>query len=35
MRSLDVFPVDAEVFTKDRASFLAPIEGVKQFEKGP
>ncbi|KAI5818281.1 Mss4-like protein [Pyronema omphalodes] len=31
----DHFPPQMEIFTADRAKFLAPAEGVKQFERMP
>lgn len=32
--SVNLFKPEGEVFTKDRASFLDPIDGTKQFERG-
>lgn len=32
--SVDLFKPQSEVYTKDRASFVGPIEGIKQFERG-
>lgn len=31
--SVDLFKPQSEVYTKDRASFVGPIEGIKQFER--
>lgn len=31
--SVDLFKPQCEVYTKDRASFVGPIEGIKQFER--
>ncbi|CAO3615964.1 unnamed protein product [Mucor fragilis] len=31
---VNLFKPEGEVFTKDRASFLDPIDGTKQFERG-
>ncbi|EPB84378.1 hypothetical protein HMPREF1544_08897 [Mucor circinelloides 1006PhL] len=30
---VDLFKPQCEVYTKDRASFVGPIEGIKQFER--